>query len=69
MKKSEKQIPSKANVSTFCNLIALILGQNSVEGLRVTKTFKEIKFEGVWGRAKIRKMFPETMIDNIFETN
>ena len=35
-----------------CHLIAtktLILGQNSVKGLRGTRSIKEIKFEVVWG--------------------
>ena len=32
----------------FCCLIALILGWNSVKGLRVIKNVKGIKFERVW---------------------
>ena len=36
-------------VYKFCNLIALILGQSMVKGLRVTKIVKEVKFDGVWG--------------------
>ena len=35
-------------LAIFSNLIALILGWNSVRGLRGTKVFKEIKFEEVW---------------------
>ena len=35
-------------LALFCNLIALILGENCVEGLRVTKIVKEIKFQRVW---------------------
>ena len=37
------------NLGLFCHLIVLILGQNSVKDLRITKIVKEIKFEGVWG--------------------
>ena len=57
MKGSEKQLPSKENLAIFCNLIALILSQNYAEVLRVTKIVKEIKFEGVWGELKSKKMF------------
>ena len=32
----------------FFQLIALILGYNSVKAFRVTKNVKEIKFKGVW---------------------
>ena len=41
----------------FCHLIALILGLNSVKGLRVTKNVREIKFEGVWGKLESKKSF------------
>ena len=34
-------------LATFSNLIALILGQNSVNGIRVTKIVKENKFQEV----------------------
>ena len=40
-----------------------------MNGLRVTKIVKEIKFEGVWGELKAKKLFPETIIHKIFETN
>ena len=33
-----------------------------MKGLRVTKIVKEIKFEGVWGRLRSNKMFPEMKI-------
>ena len=39
-----------------CDLTALILGYNCVNGLRVTKTVKEIKFEGVWSKLKAKKI-------------
>ena len=41
----------------FCNLIALILGWNSVKVHRVTKIVKEIKFEGVWRESESRRGF------------
>ena len=34
----------------FWNLIALILGLNYVKGIRVTKIFREISFQGVLGK-------------------
>ena len=33
-------------LALFCNLIASILGENSVKGLRVTKIVKGIKLKG-----------------------
>ena len=45
MKRSTKQLPSQEEQKK----IALILGQNSVESLSVTKIVKEIKFEEIWG--------------------
>ena len=56
MKSSEKQSPSKASFRP-CHLIALILGQNSVKGVKVTKNIKEIKFEGVWGEIESKGAF------------
>ena len=47
-------------LATFSNLIALMLGWNSVKSIKVTKIAKEIKFEGVLGQVKIRSRFPET---------
>ena len=35
-------------LATFSNLIALILGSNSVSDADVIKIVKVIKFEGVW---------------------
>ena len=40
-----------------------------MKGLTVTKIVKEIKFEGVWGNLETKKMFLETIIHKIFETN
>ena len=67
MKTLEKQLPNKANFRLLCHLIALILGQNSVKILRVTKNVKAIKFKGVW--LEYDKKFPETITHKIFETN
>ena len=36
--------------------------------MKVTKMVKQIKFEGVWGKLAA-KMFPETIIQKIFEKN
>ena len=33
------------------------------------KIVKEIKYEGGWGELEAKKMFPETTIHKIFETN
>ena len=56
MKRSEKQLPSKVNFSTFCHLIAISLGQNSVKALKVNKIVKEIKFLGVSGELEEKKV-------------
>ena len=56
MKSSEKQSPSKASFRP-CHLIALILGQSSVEGVKVTKNIKEMKFEEVWGEIESKRAF------------
>ena len=41
------QLPSEASVTTFCSLIALILGEISVKGFGLTDIVKELKFEGL----------------------
>ena len=48
-------------------LVALVLEQNCVKGIRVTKIPKQIKFEEVWVRSK--KLLPETITHKIFETS
>ena len=40
-----------------------------MKGFRVIKNFKGIKFEGVSGKARIKKMFPETITHKISESN
>ena len=42
MKRSEKQLPNKQTLATFWNLIALILIENNVNRITVTKIVKEI---------------------------
>ena len=70
MKISEKHLPSKLNFMTFfCHVIALILGQNSVKGLRVTKNVKTIKFERLSVELESKKKFPATKTRKISETN
>ena len=49
----------------FCHLIALILSQSSGEGHRVTKNFKEIKFEGVWGELESKNVSRDNNSKNI----
>ena len=53
----------------FCHVIALILGQNSVKGLRVTKNVKTIKFERLSVELESKKKFPATKTRKISETN
>ena len=48
LKRLEKQLASKGNCSTFCNLVARILSENCLRGLRVTKIMNETKLKRVW---------------------
>ena len=54
-RKSSYQV--KQISALFCNLIVLILGQNSVNNLRVTKIVKEFTFEEVRGKIESKKVF------------
>ena len=47
----------RKNFAFFVKLIALTLGQNSVKSLRVTKSVKEIKFQGVWDELESKNGF------------
>ena len=49
----------------FCHLLVLILGQNGVKGLRVTKNIKRMKFEGVWGELELKKLSRDNKSKNI----
>ena len=54
----------------FCKLISLILGQNCMKDVKVTKIANEIKLEVVWGELEAKKqLFPETMIHKKLQTN
>ena len=55
MKRSENQLPSEANFSTFLQFNDLI--KNCVKGYRVTKIVKGIKFEGTWGELEAEQCF------------
>ena len=63
----EKQLPSKGNFGIFCNITALILGQNWVKTVRVTKIVKEIKFEGVWGKLEAKNVSRDNHSQNIWD--
>ena len=41
----------------FCNLVGLLLCQNCVKGLRVTKIVYQIKFEVVWSELEAKNCF------------
>ena len=60
---------SYQNVAHFCNLVVLILSWNCVKSLVVTRICKKIKFDGELERVRSKKLFPETIMDKIFETN
>ena len=58
----EKQLPSKASFNPFCKLIALMLGYNTVQDMRVNKIVKEIKFDRVCGELDSKKCFERQSI-------
>ena len=64
-KDSKRSYKLRQILEIFWKLIALIFGQNSVKGLRVTIIVREINFE----RIKRKKVFPDTTIHKIFKTN
>ena len=57
MKRSESSYQVRQILGIFRDLIALILGYNSVKGFRVSKNVKEIKFEGVWCDLESKESF------------
>ena len=67
VKRLEKQLSSKESFCPFCNLIALTLGSNSDESLRLTKIVKEIKFKGVWDELGSRKVSRDNHLQNIWD--
>ena len=68
--RAEKQLSSKTNLSAFiANYLLKCQVKSSVKGLRFTKIVKQIKLEGVLGQVRSKKMFPETIIHRVIETN
>ena len=58
MKRLEKQLPSKANFTTFLQLNCSNFRLKPCErGLKVIKIVKEIKFEGFWGELGAKNCF------------
>ena len=53
----------------FWKLVVLRLDENHAKGLKITKIVKQAKFKKAWGALEAKKMFPETIMDKIFETN
>ena len=53
----------------FCKLVALILGLNCIQVLRVTKIVKQIKFEGAWWKVRSKILFAERILAKIYQTN
>ena len=51
-RKSRSQV--KEMFALFCKLVALILGQNCIKLVRVTKIVKQLKFQGSWWRVKAK---------------
>ena len=62
VKRSGKCLSSKTNFSTFWKLVALILSQNCVKGLRVTKIVKHINFERVCVKLEARNCFQKQSV-------
>ena len=59
MKRSEKNLPSKAKFNSFFfNLIA----GHCVEHLGVSKIVQDVKFEDLWDEVEAKKVFPDTTI-------
>ena len=58
MKRSEKQLPSKASFRAFLSLNFFnFRSKNSVTDLRVIKNVKENRFERIWGELESKKSF------------
>ena len=57
MKRSGKQLPSRANFSTFLQFNCSNFRLKYVKSLRVTNIVKEIKFEGVLGSLQAKDCF------------
>ena len=66
-KDRERNYQARLNLGLFSHLIVLFLHQVCVKGLRVTKIFKEIKFEGVWNELESKKFFRDNNSQNTWE--
>ena len=53
--KSNYQV--KQTLSLLCIFVTVILDENYVKGLSVTKIVKQIKFEGDWGKLEAKYFF------------
>ena len=65
--KSSSQV--KQIFALFCQLVALISGQNCIKVLRVTKSVKQIKFEGAWWSLKSKILFVEAILAKMPQSN
>ena len=68
VKRSEKQLPSKANFSTFLQLNCSNFGLNLCEIPYSYQNFQRNKVRRGLGQHSSKNMFPETIIHKIFET-
>ena len=66
-KDRERNYQARLNLGLFSHLVVLFLHQICLKGLRVTKTFKEIKFEGVWNELESKKFFRDNNSQNTWE--
>ena len=70
MKRSGKQLSSKTNFSPILNLNCLNIRLKLCERPLSIKIVREIKFEEMWSKLEeAKKMFLETIIHKIFDTN
>ena len=69
MKRLEKQLASKANFSTFLQLNFLNLRLQLCERPHSYKNCEQDQVLGNLDRVRRRKLFLETIIHKIFETN
>ena len=69
MKRSGKQLSSKTNFSPILNLNCSNIRLKLCEKPLSIKIVREIKFEEMWSKLEAKKMFLETIIHKIFDTN
>ena len=51
--KNQKELSSKTKLSTFRNLVGLILGETVLKVLQLPKLFKKILFERTWSGLEV----------------